>query len=83
MTLLVLSIQVPTFPATVTAVEFSAYVASILPQIATYMLSFILLAVFWLDRHIFFRIKRATTTLTWINVLWLMTITVVPFPPHL
>ena len=63
MTLLVVGIQVPTFSATITAVEFSAYVSSIL-QIATYVISFVLLAVFWLDHHIFFRIKRATATLT-------------------
>ena len=83
MTLLVLGIEVPTFPATVTAVEFSAYVTSILPQIATYIISFILLAVFWLDHHIFFKIKRTNATLTWINVLWLMAITFVPFSTSL
>gem|GEM_PF-202396 len=82
MTLLVVGIQVPTFSATITAVEFSAYVSSIL-QIATYVISFVLLAVFWLDHHIFFRIKRATATLTWINVLWLMTIAFVPFSTSL
>ncbi len=83
MTLLVLGIQVPTFPASVTAAEFSAYVTGILPEILTYMVSFILLAVFWLDHHIFFRIKHTNTTLTWINVLWLMAITFVPFSTSL
>ena len=83
MTLLVLGIQVPTLSATVTAAEFSAYVAGILPQIATYMLSFTLLAIFWLDHHIFFRIKHTNTILTWINVLWLMAITFVPFSTSL
>ena len=83
MTLLVLSIEVPTFPATVTAAEFSAYAMSIVPQTATYIISFILLAVFWLDHHIFFKIKRTNATLTWINVLWLMAITFVPFSTSL
>ena len=36
MTLLVLSIEVPTLPAPVTPAVFSAYVTSILPQITTY-----------------------------------------------
>ncbi len=83
MTLLVLGIQVPTFPVPVTAAEFSAYVIGILPEIATYMVSFILLAIFWLDHHIFFKIKRTNTILTWINVLWLMAITFVPFSTSL
>ncbi len=83
MTLLVLGIQVPTFPASVTVAEFSTYVIGILPEIFTYMVSFILLAVFWLDHHIFFRIKHTNATLTWINVFWLMAITFVPFSTSL
>jgi len=79
MTLLVLGIQVPTLPGAVTSVEFRTYVISILPQIFTYVISFILLAVFWMNHHIFFIIKRANTTLLWINVFWLMSIAFVPF----
>ena len=79
MTLLVLGIQVPTLPGAVTPFVFRAYVISILPQIATYIISFILLAVFWMNHHIFFIIKRANTTLLWINIFWLMSIAFVPF----
>jgi uncharacterized membrane protein len=79
MTLLVLGIQVPTLPGAVTPAEFRTHVISILPQIFTYIVSFILLAVFWMNHHIFFIIKRANTTLLWINVFWLMSIAFVPF----
>jgi len=78
MTLLVLSIAVPT-QAPVTPAAFSAYVTSILPQIFIYVVSFILLAVFWMDHHIFYIIKHSNTTLLWINILWLMSIAIVPF----
>jgi len=79
MTLLVLSIEVPALPAPVTPAVFSAYVTSILPQIFIYIVGFILLAVFWMNHHIFFVIERTNTTLIWINILWLMSIALVPF----
>ena len=79
MTLLVLSIEVPTLPAPVTPAVFSAYVTSILPQIFIYVIGFILLAVFWMNHHIFYVIERTNTTLLWINILWLMSIALVPF----
>ena len=79
MTLLVLSIEVPALPAPVTPAGFSAYVASILPQIFIYIVGFILLAVFWMNHHIFFVIERTNTTLLWINILWLMSIALMPF----
>jgi len=79
MTLLVLSIAVPTLQAPITPAAFSAYVTSILPQIFIYVVSFILLAVFWMNHHIFYIIKHSNTTLLWINILWLMSIAIVPF----
>jgi len=79
MTLLVLSITVPTLQAPVTPAAFSAYVTSILPQIFIYVVSFVLLAVFWMNHHIFYIIKHSNTTLLWINVLWLMSVAIVPF----
>jgi len=79
MTLLVLSIAVPTLQAPVTPAAFSAYVTSILPQIFVYVISFILLAVFWMNHHLFYIIKHSNTTLLWINILWLMSIAIVPF----
>jgi len=79
MTLLVLSIAVPTLQAPVTPAAFSAYVTSILPQIFIYAISFVLLAVFWMNHHIFYLIKHSNTTLLWINILWLMSIAIVPF----
>ena len=79
MTLLVLSIESTTLPAPVTPAVFSAYVTSILPQIFIYVIGFILLAVFWMNHHIFFVIERTNTTLLWINILWLMSIALVPF----
>lgn len=80
MTLLVLSIEVPTLPSDATALMISEYVFNtLIPQISIYVLSFALLAVFWMNHHIFFVIKRTNTTLLWINIFWLMSIAIFPF----
>lgn len=80
MTLLALSIEVPVLTGNPTPSIISEYViTTLIPQISIYVLSFILLAVFWMNHHIFFIIKRTNTTLLWINILWLMSIAIVPF----
>lgn len=79
MTLLVLGISVPNLPVPATPEVFSTYLLNILPEIFVYILSFILLAVFWLNHHIFFIIKKTNITLMWINIFWLMSIAIVPF----
>ncbi len=80
MTLLVLSIEVPTLPGNITSsllMEYTVY--NLIPQILIYILSFVLLASFWMTHHIFFIIKRTNTKLLWINIFWLMSIAIVPF----
>jgi uncharacterized membrane protein len=49
-------------------------------QFASFSLSFILIAVFWLIHHKFFHfITRIDRTLTWYNLFWLLFIVVLPF----
>lgn len=80
MTLLVLSIDVPVLPGNPSQAILSEYVfTTLIPQISIYILSFVLLAVFWTMHHIFFIIKKTNNTLLWINILWLMSIAIVPF----
>jgi len=80
MTLLVLSIEVPLLPGNPTPKIITEYVLNtLIPQLFIYVLSFVLLAVFWVTHHIFFIIKRTNTTLLWINILWLMSIAIVSF----
>jgi uncharacterized membrane protein len=83
MTLLVLGISVPNLPSSTDPQVFNAYIFSIIPEIFVYILSFILLAVFWLNHHIFFVIKKSDITLLWINIFFLMSIAIVPFTTSL
>jgi TMEM175 potassium channel family protein len=80
MTLLVLGLAVPHInePLSNTVVQNSFY--SLLPNIFSFVLSFILLALFWNRHHrIFSKIKMINSTLIWINVIWLLFIVLVPF----
>lgn len=83
MTLLVLGISVPNLPPSADSQVFTVYILSLIPEIFVYILSFILLAVFWLNHHIFFVIKKSDITLLWINIFFLMSIAIVPFTTSL
>lgn len=80
MTLLVLSITVPSQSGVITPNIIIDYVlTTLIPQIFIYIISFTLLAVFWMIHHIFYLIKSTNITILWINIFWLMSIAIVPF----
>ena len=82
MTLLVLSIEIPSAEFH-SAMDFQIYIISLLPKILIYFISFILLAIFWINHHVFFVIKRVNNAILWINIIWLMFIALVPFSTSL
>ena len=80
MTLLILNLVVPeiTGPLSETIVRNS--LLGIYPKFYTFVLSFILLALFWTIHHrTFYIIQKANGTLLWINIIWLLFIVMVPF----
>ncbi|AXV40097.1 MULTISPECIES: TMEM175 family protein [Methanobacterium] len=77
MTILVVTIEIPMGPIH-TSQLFLQTTGEILPKYVVYFLSFLILAGFWINHHILFLIKKTNLTLTWINVFWLMFITLVP-----
>ncbi|MGZ7048875.1 MAG: TMEM175 family protein [Methanobacterium sp.] len=82
MTLLILSIGLPNASFS-SVLDFRAYVLQLIPQILIYFISFILLAISWLNHHLLFAIKKANLALMWINIIWLMFIALVPLPHNL
>jgi len=57
---------------------------SIIPDITTYVISFFLLAIFWMTNHIQMKnIKSADSRLVWINMLLFLLIVFVPFTTDL
>jgi uncharacterized membrane protein len=84
MTLLVLNLDVPQLVSPTTNLIIIDYLISLIPKFYVYALSFILLAVFWRINHqAFHRIKRSNSIFTWINVMWLMFVALVPFSTSL
>jgi uncharacterized membrane protein len=77
MTILVVTIQIPVGPIH-TADLFLQTTSEIIPKFAVYFLSFLLLAVFWVDHHMFYLVKKSNFTLIWLNIFWLMFIALLP-----
>lgn len=83
MTVLVLSLSIPTLlGASNSAV--TSYVLGLGPTILSYVMSFLILAVFWVRHHnIFAFISRIDGTLIWLNMLFLLSVGFVPFSTEL
>lgn len=84
MTLLVLNLDVPQFVYSVADVTVQNILIGLGPKLFTYALSFILLAIFWKVNHNqFYYIKRVSSPLLWLTVIWLLFVALVPFSTSL
>ncbi|MCH8904065.1 MAG: DUF1211 domain-containing protein [Bacteroidetes bacterium] len=53
----------------------------LMPQLIAYMVSFLVVAIFWVNHHSFFhRLETTNHTLIWLNVHFLFWISLIPFP---
>ena len=84
MTLLVLGISPPRPPVSVATAVLPYMMASLIPQVFIYIVSFLVLAFFWLGHHRQFHfVHRIDPALLWINILILIAIVFVPFSTDL
>ncbi len=80
MTLLVLELHVPELPHDAPNVIVAPALWKLLPKLATYGVSFISLGVFWVGHHnMYHAIRRADRTLLWLNILFFMFVSLLPF----
>lgn len=80
-TLLAIDIQMPPIAGDSTSAETWQVLASLWPDYAAYITSFIVIGLFWAGHHRKFRsIVRYDHPLLWLNLLLLMTIAFIPFP---
>jgi uncharacterized membrane protein len=80
MTLLVLELGVGGIAKTANNKEVIRGLLEMWPKFLIYGLSFLILGVFWVIHHTLFdAIRRYDTTLIWLNILFLMLITLIPF----
>ncbi|MHB8896798.1 MAG: TMEM175 family protein [Candidatus Geothermincolia bacterium] len=83
-TLLVLSIKVPVVRTSVADQELPHKLLGLLPIFEAYIISFLVIGLFWIGHHRVFRIlKRHDNGLLWLNLLFLMFIVFIPFPTAL
>lgn len=82
-TLLVIDIALPALPKAFAAQEaqLPSALASLVPRIGSYALSFTVIAIYWMAHERMFRyIKRADNGLIWANTMFLMGIAFLPVP---
>jgi TMEM175 potassium channel family protein len=84
MTLLVLSIGIPTISGSASETAFQQQILTLLPKFLIYALSFWILSNFWRVNHQqFFFINRVDRSLITINIFWLLFVALMPFSTSL
>ncbi|QPM68519.1 TMEM175 family protein [Atribacter laminatus] len=84
MTLMVLSIDLPKSVDEIDPNSLGKYLLSLKPDFIHYAMSFILLALFWVDHHQqFYYIKKINRKILWINIFNLLFVALFPFSTSL
>jgi TMEM175 potassium channel family protein len=84
MTLLVLEIRVPEVPPDLAAAEVPTKVLALWPKFFSYVLSFLVIGNYWIAHHQTFRyVMSYDRPLLWLNLLFLLSISFIPFPTAL
>jgi TMEM175 potassium channel family protein len=85
MTLLILEIRAhDNVPPDVAATEVPNLVWALWPKFFSYVLSFLVIGTYWIAHHQTFRYVRSyNRTLLWLNLVFLLSISFIPFPTDL
>src|ERR1051326_7937395 len=80
MTLLVLDIHVPDLVTATSNHELWSQLLIMWPRILSFIISFIILGMFWVSHHTEFRfIKKLDNKLIWLNMFFLLFVSLLPF----
>jgi uncharacterized membrane protein len=87
MTILVLSLTIPVItqpsgsePPTQQLIDELGQLSGLLPAVLTYIISFVILGVFWVGHHnLFHYVRRTDRVLLWINIAFLISVGLLPF----
>ncbi len=79
MTLLILEIHIPEIHNASTS-ELFQELSRMIPQFASFFISFLILGISWIGHHNQFKfIKKSDRVFLWLNILYFMFISVIPF----
>ncbi|MGH7853350.1 MAG: TMEM175 family protein, partial [Candidatus Binatia bacterium] len=80
MTLLILELHVPNLPPAAPNVEVTPALIALWPKFVSYLVAFVSLGVFWVGHHMMYHaIRRADRTLLWLNIVFFMFVSLLPF----
>lgn len=80
MTVLALTLRPPSLPPHPTEAQVWAGIIHILPNLSAYVASFAILGMYWISHHAIFRfVEGIDRTVTWVNLYFLMFVSLVPF----
>ena len=88
-TILILELGVPNLPKALPkeliAQELGRKLLELWPgKLVAYMLSFVVIGTYWVSHHmVFHHIQRSNRTLLWLNILFLLCVSFIPFPTAL
>jgi uncharacterized membrane protein len=75
-TLMTLSIDIPDLPTNLTEAELLSRLNEMYPQVESYIISFAVIAIFWISYHqVFNFITRSHISMVYLNLLFLLLIT--------
>jgi len=84
LTLLVLDIKLPETATATTHDELVRNLLGLERHLVIYVISFVVIGIFWINHHIQFHfVKRTDRGLIWINLLYLLLVSFVPFATDL
>lgn len=80
-TFMALSIQLPNFPGNIMESELTRKLSqTLVPSIIHYIISFMVVGTYWISYHrIFEHIRHANITLVWLNLLFLLSISLTAY----
>lgn len=80
MTLLVLELKIPDLPKTISAHELLEKIGEQAPALFSFMISFLYCGLLWVMHHMAMHfIKHLQIGLVWLNLLFLMSVSIMPF----
>ncbi len=80
MTLLVLTLAVPSVKEVQSESDLGRALVNLLPSVVTYFMSFLTLGIFWVGQQTqLSQLERSSRDYTWINLAFLLFVTLVPF----
>ena len=83
-TLMILEIKIPELNQSITSDTIKAALFNVLPHLTSYLLSFVLIGIYWINHHqLLHLVKAVDNSLLWLNLHFLFWLSLIPFPTSL